>query len=200
MRLPTTANVVILASNYNPSIVSREWLHRKGVFTETVKNFVFTPVFSLVENEQCSLTVDEARLQYTVKTVTQENLALLELIPRRFVEALPETPYKALGFNYIYVVPEEKCNLESLLSPKRRRLAQLLSPSYQLGITAVFEFHQFIVHLTISPSFGKAKQTGISLNFHADVQQTSDIVSRLALHAETVKKAESVVQGVCTNG
>ena len=33
-------NIVILARNYNPSIVSKEWLYEKNLVRETVTNFI----------------------------------------------------------------------------------------------------------------------------------------------------------------
>jgi len=107
MILPSSANIVILASNYNPSIVSKEWLYQKGIFTETVRNFVHTPVFALVESEGFGLVVDEERLQITVRKVTQDSLNASASIAEKFVSILPETPYKSIGLNYRYTFPRE---------------------------------------------------------------------------------------------
>lgn len=199
MILPTTANVVILASNCNPSIVSKEWLRRKRVFTDTVRNFVHTPVLSLVESDQFRLMVDESRLQFTVRKVTQDNLSALTTIPQRFVKALPETPYTAVGLNYSYMFPGQRCDLDTILAPKRERLGELLAPTYQLGATVVFAFEKFVATLTISPPFGKQTQTRIQLNFHSNVLSLSEVEDALSLQTKAFEKAESIVQGVCKN-
>ena len=82
MILPSSANIVILASNYNPSIVSKEWLYQRGVFTETVRSFVHTPVFALVESEEFSLMFDEQKLQLTVKKVTMDSIQIISSQPK----------------------------------------------------------------------------------------------------------------------
>lgn len=197
---PNNANVVVLAANYNPSIVSREWLHQKGIFTEKVNNFVFTPVFSLVESETDSLMVDESRLQYTVKKVTPESLSRLAEAPARFVQTLPETPYKGVGINYVYMIHSEKCDLGRLLNPNKATLSKLIAPDFELGFRAAFRFDAFLVNLAMTPSsIGGRSQMQISFNFHSDVASPREVLEKLALQPTTLEKAESVVQGVCEN-
>jgi len=200
MILPNSANVVILASNYNPSIVSKEWLYQRGIFTETVTNFLHTPVFALVESADFALTVDEGRLQLTVKKVTQDNLRVLSGVAERFVEILPETPYKSIGLNYHYVVPRESCALDTILSPNKAKLSELLSSTYELGATIVFEFDGFIVTFGISPSWGKENQVRMSFNFHSDASNVGEVKARLSSQIRTLEKAEAVIRGVCKNG
>lgn len=200
MLLPSSANIVILASNYNPSIVSKEWLYQKGIFAEAVKNFVHTPVFSLVESERFSLTVDEQRLQLVARKVTEDDLSALLAVAERFVRTLPETPYRALGFNYHYAMPKERYDLDAILCPDNAKIGELLSPNYGLGATVLFDFEKFIVTLTISPSFGKQHQVRMSLNFHSEARNADEVVERLPLQTRTLEKAEAIIRGLCKNG
>ena len=200
MILPSSANIVILASNYNPSIVSKEWLYQKGIFTETVRNFVHTPVFALVESEEFSLMVDEQRLQLTVKKVTEDNLNSSGSIAERFVDILAETPYKAVGLNYHYTFSKEICDLRTIFSPNDAKLSELLSSTYELGDTVVFEFEKFIVTFTFSPSLGKEQQTRISFNFHSDTTNVGEVKQRLSSQMRTLEKAERIIEGLSKNG
>lgn len=200
MILPNSANIVIPASNYNPSIVSKEWLYQRGVFTETVKNFVHTPVFALVESEDFTLTVDEQRLQLTVKKVTEDNLNASGGIVERFVDVLPETPYKAVGLNYHYNFSREKCDLRTILTPNNTKLSELLSPTYELGATIMFEFEKFIVTFTVSPSLSKEQQIRIRFNFHSDTANVNEVKESLSLQMRTIEKAETIIQGLSNNG
>jgi hypothetical protein len=198
--LPTGANIVILASNYNPSIVSKEWLYEKGIFTETVKNFVHTPVFALVENENFSLVVDEQRLQLTIRKVTRENLNKTGDITKSFVDTLPETPYKAVGLNYQYTLASARCNLDNVLSVNKERLGTMFSSTYQIGATIVFEFQKFIVNFAVLPSLGKEQQTRISFNFHSDITNVAEIRERLASQTGTLEKADEIIKELSENG
>lgn len=200
MILPSGANIIILASNYNPSIVSKEWLHNKGIFTEAAGNFVHTPVFALVESENFNLVVDEQRFQLTVKKVTQDNLSISGGITQRFVDSLPETPYKAVGLNYQYTLPRPRCDLGIILSVNDAKISKLLSATYEIGATIVFEFQKFIVTFAVAPSLGKEQQIKMSFNFHSDVANAAEVKERLALQIRTLEKTETIIRGLSKNG
>lgn len=200
MILPSSANIVILASNYNPSIVSKEWLYQKGIFTENVRNFVHTPVFALVESEGFSLAVDEERLQITARKVTQDSLNDLANIAKKFVDILPETPYKSVGLNYRYTFPRERYDLHAVLSPNNAKLTEMLSSGYELGATIMFEFEKFIVTFTVSPPLNKEQQTRMRFNFHSATANVSEVREKLSLQLRTLKKAEAIIKGLSKNG
>ena len=200
MVLPSGANIVILASNYNPSIVSKEWLYQKGIFTEAVRNFVHTPVFALVESEKFSLMVDEQKLQLTVKKVTQDNLNDSVSIVERFVGVLPETPYKAVGLNYRYTFPRERCDLGAILSANDMKLSELLSSTYELGATIIFEYEKFVVTLTVTPSLSKEQQIRMNFNFHSTPANVDEVKERLSCQMKVLEKTEIIIQGFSNNG
>lgn len=200
MILPSSANIVILASNYNPSIVSKEWLYQKGIFTETVRNFVHTPVFALIESEDFGLVIDEERLQITVRKVTQDNLNALTSIAEKFVDILPETPYKGIGLNYRYTSPREGYDLHTILSPNDAKLSELLSPTYELGATVVFEFERFIVTFTVSPSLVKEQQIRMRFNFHSNTANVGEVKERLSSQMRALEKTQAIIQGLSKNG
>ncbi len=197
---PDHANIVLLASNYNPSIISKEWLYQKGIFAESVDNFVHTPMLALVENQNFGFVVDEQRLQIVVKRVTQDNLAKSNEMARRFVDVLPETPYKAVGLNYRYTLTEGACNLSGLLSPKSTRLKSIFSPDYHLGAMIVFSFENFAVTFTVTPAPTNEQPVRIAFNFHANVASVEEVKARFASQLAALQKADSIVRELCKNG
>lgn len=197
MALPNNANIVVLASNYNPSIVSKEWLYQKGIFTQTVDNFVHTPILALVENQEFGFVVDEQKLQLVVKRVTQDSLTNSAGMARKFVDILPETPYKAVGFNYRYSLAENVCNLRTLFASKQSKLKTLFSQDYQLGAMVVFSFENFVVTFTATPSLTKEQPIRIAFNFHANVVNVEEVRARISLQPTTLQKAESVIKEMC---
>jgi hypothetical protein len=200
MSLPNSANIVIIASNYNPSIVSKEWLYQKGIFTESVDNFIHTPILALVENQDFGLIVDEQRLQLVIKRVTQDNLTNSSSMAQKFVTVLPETPYKSVGLNYRYTLTENRCNLRTLWAPKSAKLRTMFSHDYQLGAMIVFSFESFVVTFTVTPSLTREQQIRIAFNFHANVANIEEVRARIASQTTTLQKAESIIQELCNNG
>ena len=200
MALPNAANIVILASNYNPSIVSKEWLYQRGIFTEKVDNFMHTPILAVIENQNFGLAVDEQKLQITIKRITQDNLANANNIISRFIDILPETPYKGIGYNYRYNINEDLCNLDTFFSPKRNNLKVTFSKDYQLGTMIVFSFEGFITTFTVSPSLIEEQPVRISFNFHSDVANVVEVRSKIPFQKKTLRKAESIIKELCKNG
>ena len=188
-------NIIIIARNYNPSIASKDWVLDKGLLTEPIDNFTHTPLISFVENKSHSLIVDSDRLQISAKILSPENMEELPKIANKFIVALPETPYKTMGFNYIYQVKEENDSLRKLFSPNERSLKQIFSSGYQLGGTIVFKFKDiFRARVNIAPTgTDKEKSRIIDFNFHTEIQDREEILQGLNLYSETKKKAESII-------
>lgn len=138
-------NIVILARNYDPSIVSKEWLYKKNILRETVTNFVHTPPFSLIETDRISFVLDESRLQMSLKSITAENIEALPQIATEFVSCLPETLFVAVAFNYSFHISAKSTHLEALFVPNDAKLKQLFSEKYEIGGIVSFPFKQFIV-------------------------------------------------------
>ena len=189
-------NIVILASNYNPSIVSKEWLYQKNIIKETVANFIHTPPLSLVETERISFVLDEDSLRISLKTISPEGIEALPEIATKFVSCLPETPFKAVGFNYGYHIAKESSRLEALFSPNSDKLEELFSRSYKIGAVVTFPFERFIVSMRALPSREEAVTIPVDFNFHSDCQNAKAVKEILGLHPQTVRKAEEILRGL----
>jgi len=190
------ANIVILARNYNPSIVSKEWLYQKNIIKDTVINFAHTPPFSLVETERISFVLSEDRLQISLKSFTPRNIEDLAKIAMGFVSHLPETPFVAVGFNYSYYLPKECSRLETLFSPNDVKLKELFSEGYEIGGMVAFLFKEFLVRMSAPPSRGETARIRIDFNFHSDCRGADAVKERLELHPGTKERAEGILRGL----
>ena len=190
------ANIVILARNYNPSIVSKDWLHEKNIVRETVTNFVHTPPLSVVETEQISFVLDENRLQISLKSITTESIESLPEIAAGFVSCLPETPFVAVGFNYSYNIPKETSRLKTLFALDDTKLKELFSESCEVGLIVSFPFKEFFVRMNAPPAKDKATRITIDFNFHSDSRGADEVKKRLKLHSKTMEKTEGILGGL----
>ena len=190
------ANIVILARNYNPSIISKEWLYEKGIVTETVRNFVHTPVMSVIETDLISLVIEQERLQIALKSISYENIDALPRIAAEFVSSLPETPYVGLGFNYHYRVLKADSQLETLFSPNDSKLKELFSEDYETGQQVFFQFKGFTVRMSAAPTRGEDAKLSLGFNFHSDTPGARKVKEKLKLYANTKEKAEEILRGV----
>ena len=97
-----TANAVIAARSFNPSILSQLWLVRNNVVSE--EDFGNAPLFadgvSQVETSRLMLLALPDRLQIAPKDAMDQDSVQNAI--SRIVTALPHTPYTALGLNFVW--------------------------------------------------------------------------------------------------
>lgn len=191
---------MILARNYNPSIVSSEWLLSKGIIAQPLVNFVHVPMFSMVEGELYQLVLDENRLQLILKQPTPSGLYLLASSAARFVRSLPETPYTAVGLNFRFGVPSSSLNLGLLLAPRAGTLRRLFGRGYEVGGRIRFKYNVFQVRVDIPVETQTGELTHVGFNFHADVKGSSEALQRIRQLRVALRKAEAIVTGVAPDG
>jgi hypothetical protein len=192
----TGTNIVILARNYNPSVVSKEWLYEKNIVRDTVINFVHTPPLSVVETEGISFVLDENRLQISLKSITPESIESLPKIAAGFVSCLPETPFLAVGFNYTYNIPKETSRMKTLFVLDDTKLKELFSGNCEVGLIVSFPFKTFIARMTALPRIGEITRIIMDFNFHSDSRGADEVNKRLKLHPETIEKTEDILRGL----
>lgn len=98
------ADIVIIASAHNPSIIAPQWLKDNSLIIEKPIHFVNTPDFSLFESESFSLVVDHQRLQITAKKQDRGALRSLANVAANYVRLLPHITYRSLGLNLLWTV------------------------------------------------------------------------------------------------
>jgi hypothetical protein len=197
MIFPDTANIVITASNFNPSIITKDWLYQNNILAEPLTNFINTPVFSNSETNEFQMIVAEDRLQLTLKQVTQASMRVALGKLTKIVDLLPETPYKAVGYNFGYRFSKDECNIEFLFSPNRDHIAKLMSKEYELGANILFPFEGFIVTFSVSPMARERRDREVRFNYHSNVRSSTEIKTRLDKQQEVLEKTTSVVEALC---
>ena len=185
-----TTNVVILAKSHNPTIISKEWVIKKGVLERPIINFIHTPPFSMVENNDLRIHVDSDKMQIIVKRVEPDIIDKLPMIIKNYVISLPETPYTAIGFNFSYREITEK-NLGSIFSPDVEKFRKAFSEDYRVGGLILFNFAEFIVTVNLRPG----EKVRADFNFHSNIKDgSSEIIEKLKSYHETMRKAEGVLE------
>jgi hypothetical protein len=96
--------VVIVAQQFNPSIVSNHWLIQNRVLAEGdfLPGCVFTDVFAQVHSRLFDMLVVAEQIQF-VPTMTDhdEQQVIVDKLGM-IVDTLPHTPYRALGLNFTW--------------------------------------------------------------------------------------------------
>lgn len=120
-------NIVIVANNFNVSIVNTVWLFKNAVFTEEeLQSSTSLPIMVEVLTDSFKLHLVPDRLQFSVIPTFENKQDLILSKIGKLVETLPHTPFVAAGLNFTYhVVPDTKdigsltrslfCNTQSRL-------------------------------------------------------------------------------------
>lgn len=116
----TGFNVVVAATNLNPSIFSQLWLVKQKIFSESdfqTDGTVFSPLAVNVSAPGFSLTVVPDRLQLGFASAEKNDEVSLKIkrVVGKIATELPHTPFQAIGFNMGWVLlPQEGRELASL--------------------------------------------------------------------------------------
>ena len=194
--LPIQAAIVVLASNHNPGIVSKEWLNQKKIFMDTPTNFIHTPEFSLIETENFSLHIDPQRLNIGIKGPNEEMLARLPFVADKYVEALPETPYRAVGLNSSWIIqPESPDVLKGIFLTHPSQLDTIFRDKpYNIGGIVLYEYDPFNLQLTIKPD--KDDNIRFDFNYHSNVSDANELGGRISRFADAIEYARSIVSNL----
>lgn len=187
----TGANIVLLANKHNPSIASKDWLKDKGIINEDITNFTHLPVASMVETDNINFFIDQDTLQISIKKISQEYLIKLAQMVLKYANSLPETPYSALGFNYVYNIDVEQDKLKNVFLVHEEKLQNIFSNDYQFGGIVKFPFEGFLITLKMIPDNEKIKA---DFNFHFELNNKSDLAEKLFGHLKTEEEAKKIIR------
>lgn len=187
-------NIVILAKNHNPSIVCKDWLMQRKIIEENIINFIHTQPLSFVETTNFNLVVDLERIQISVKEITPKNIETLQKMTENYVSNLPETPYTAIGFNFVYHITANKEIMKDIFVLNEEKFKKLFSENYQIGGKIIFEWNGFKITLSIQPQSQDEFITNI--NFHTDIKGAEGIKNKLKVFHDVRKKTEEILGGL----
>src|SRR5579862_3971247 len=99
-------NVVIAAHNLNPTISSQLWLVKQKIATEDafLPGCVFTDPVVNVQAKDFTLLVLPEQFQFAPRVSRELERDLVIEKVGAFVRALPHTPYRAVGLNFLWHV------------------------------------------------------------------------------------------------
>lgn len=179
----TGANVVLLAQNHNPSIVSPGWLRENGLVDETPENFLHTPTISLFQSQTFQLIVDPQRLQLLLRVLDEGNLQRLQMAATKYLKILPHIPYSAIGLNFHWTALAEQLGegfslTERLFVSKSGRAWQeRLFKKVRVG-SIVHDFSErYRLRLVVEPQATQDGNLTLDFNYHFDLESGKEIVA-----------------------
>lgn len=174
-------NVVVLANQFNLSIMNQHWLIENYIITQDdlQDGYTFTPVFALAKTKFFQLTLVPERLQIDLNPKTEKKIELIKSKIGTIVDKLPHTPFTALGFNFDYFLTTEDSSVEKytrslFFKPDSPLSSQFDEDNAKFGGYFSKDVSGFRLKLDIKPISIKSKdkimdKIQLAFNFHLDL-------------------------------
>ena len=188
----TQANIVILASNHDPGIVSRDWLIQKEILTEASINHINTPGFSLVETANYLLQIDQQRLDIRLKGFNEHLLARLSIMAGKYIEVLPATRYSAVGLNSNWIAQLDHPNaLKDIFAARRKQFDTTFHEgTYEVGGIVIYRYDPFRLQLTVTPQ--QSNNARLDFNYHSDISEVEVLGEAIGRLVEVTNHAHNI--------
>lgn len=179
------ANVILVAYNHNPSIVTKDWLLRNEIITETLVDFTHSPLFSSVKSESYSLFVDQQRLQLELNIINENTLSQLPYMINKYVKILSEIPYQAIGFNSNWRISDiDTPNiLRTIFCGKGDLLSSVFGKNHKIGGIVWFDYDMFQAQFTASHILDNdmlENTIDVNFNYQSQLKGVDDLYNSLA--------------------
>ena len=186
-------NIVLVAPNHRPDIVSKEWLNQNNILKEAPINFVHHPNFSLVDTTNFSINVVQQRLTITARSSNQDMLNHLQTIANRYIKALPNISYNAIGLNCVWrILRTDPDLLKSTFITNSERFNKAFrdEASYDIGGIVYYQYGSFRVQLTMTPQ--QNNHINADFNYHSDITSPDQLGERISHFTEAIGHARNI--------
>ena len=112
----TQASVVIIARQFNPSIISQYWLIKNNILTEEEFEVgsIFSPVMVNIQSKKCDILILPDQLQFIPKTDSESEQELVTSKLGNIIKLLPHTPFVAAGLNFSWHIRRDDISISAL--------------------------------------------------------------------------------------
>lgn len=180
------ASVVVVARQFNPSVFSQLWLVRHGLVGEDAfrDGCIFSDALAQVNTDDFNLLVVPPRAQFIANVPEEAQQRLIVEKMSQLVRALPETPYRAVGFNMKWKVT---ANGDSVAEMSRRLAFVPNSPMHSLFDTQDARFGSILskdsfgcrLNLTVKPEVADGEEGEFlvfAFNYHRDIRPEDEAI------------------------
>jgi hypothetical protein len=178
-------NLVVLASDNNPTILNPDFLKYGGIVTEelnmeVVGPAITTPAFSTVQyNNGIGITVEPQKIQVADNNLKELDKSFAQRILKSYVKTVPHVNYTAVGINFrlIHSVSDPDGLIKKYLLHTKFVENSKEQPK-KLGVKLAYDFNGFIFTLNLNADTLKALNnpkdtiTGVVVdaNFHHNMR------------------------------
>lgn len=184
------ANIVLAAPNHNPAIVSSEWLEQNEILNEAVINLRSRPDRLLAETANYSVIVVQQRVTIATRNPNPDIWDTLEIIANRYINALPNLSYSAVGLNSDWLVVPTRSNLlKETFVVNKKKIDEMFDANtyYDIGGIVYYQYDSFRANLVIPPR--EDNQIVADFNYHSNVTNLNQVRDRISCFSKATEHA-----------
>lgn len=189
-------NVTIVASNFNISVFRESWFEKEGIILPEdieIEKSAFTPSVVQVSTKKFVLTIVQNQMVFVINDESDEHT--LKVISK-LINALPHTPYTAIGVNFVYQILDDSGSLSrNMFFNEKLNLFNAFndnSENPRFGAYLSKDFCESRLKLDIKPTNVKEDsmtklEMRFNFNFHKDLSE-KECVSEMLSHLDNWNK------------
>lgn len=206
---PAGSVAVVVAQQFNPSVMNQVWLVKRGVLEEDdlLEGSVFSDMLVQVRSRFFHMLVLPEQMQFVPAVVAEQQQELLIDKVGTIVQAVPHTPYRGLGLNFNWHLKPGDGDLgrltrELFATPDRPLYSRFGGDNARFGAYLSKDFCDFRLKLDVKPINVPVNDTidrrlQFAFNFHAEITEGPDqIVERLGHWNEVRQEAKEILEAV----
>ncbi len=203
------ANAVVVARQFNPSIVNQIWLVDNGLVdrNEFKDGCIFTDMLANVNTSRFVLFASPEQLQFTPVGDADYHQDVVSDVLRRIVETLPHTPYSAVGLNFVWHYHSEDVEASEVsrclfYDGSRSLFRAFDTPDARFGAYLSKEALGARMKLDVKPirvTLPNKKEVELmqfAFNYHMDIPQKQRDVQRLVDFLNRWDEARHLAAGI----
>jgi hypothetical protein len=199
---------VVVAHQFNPSIVRESWLLRHGILEEgnLQEGSIFTDMLVQVRSLQFHLFLIPDLMQFVPAVPADQQQQLIVNKVGAIIRTLPETPYRALGLNFNWHFTPDDGDMPRLTRslfciPPDPLYRRFTAQDARFGAYLSKDFAGFRLTLSILPiqfpPNADEHRLQFAFNFNFDLaegESAAQIVDRLGHWNEVRQESEEIIE------
>ena len=152
-----------------------------------------SPNFSLVDTTNFSINVVQQRATLTARNSDQKMLLRLQTMANRYIKALPNVSYNAIGLNSVWrVLSTTPGILKRTLVPDSERFNKAFreETDYDIGGIVYYQYDSFRAQLTMTPQ--QNNQINADFNYHSGITDLEQLSERISHFTAAIQHAHKI--------
>ncbi len=166
------ANIVFIASfQHNVGMISEHWLRANNLLLEQPIQTFNVPGMFIFNSISYRILVTDDRINIATNKENKDNFLTIANVIRKYIEENQKLPYKAIGFNFTYLVDIDEKSKKFKIEFNNRDNIETLLKADEVNYGGIIEINKddYVIQIRINPE--KNKKRIYNFNYHFPLEK-----------------------------